>query len=260
MKLRVVTTVLFAGLWLAACQQQTVRPDSDAQTGELGSPLAARSPADIYIELSAAYLKERRLDEAFKNAQKAVLVDGSSSNAHYMLALVQQSLGQNAAADAAFRKSIELDRRNPNALNAYGGFLCGLGKFESADQQFRQALTNPLYATPWVSLHNAGACHERAGDATAAEADYRAALQINPRFGASLLGMARVSFASGSYLSTRAYLQRYAEVAEHTAESLWLGVRTENQLGDSDQMATYSLKLRARFPDSDEAKYLQSIE
>ena len=58
----------------------------------------------------------------------------------------------------------------------------------------------------------------------------------------------------------RAYLQRYAEVAQHTAESLWLGVRTENQLGDKDQMASYGLKLRAKFPDSEQAKYLQTIE
>ena len=60
--------------------------------------------------------------------------------------------------------------------------------------------------------------------------------------------------------AARAYLQRYADVAAHTPESLWLGVRTENQLGDDDQMATYRLKLRAKFPDSDEAKYLESIE
>ncbi|MCB1802830.1 MAG: type IV pilus biogenesis/stability protein PilW [Gammaproteobacteria bacterium] len=247
-------------LALAGCQQQGVRSGPEGTTGQLGSPVARQSPADIYIELSAAYLQEKRFDEAFRNAQKAVIVDPSSSNAYYMLALVQQSLGQQSAADQAFARSIALDSHNPNARNAYGSFLCSRGQMDEADAQFRQALSNPLYATPWTSWHNAGACHETAGDTQAAERDYRAALQVNPRFAPSLLGMARLSLANDNPLSARAYLQRYAEVAEHTAESLWLGVRTENQLGDHDQMATYSLKLRAKFPDSDEAGYLKSIE
>ncbi|MCB1791160.1 MAG: type IV pilus biogenesis/stability protein PilW [Gammaproteobacteria bacterium] len=256
---RVVFTFCVA-LMLAACQQQAVREGDARSTGELGAPNDSRSPANVYIELAAAYLKEKRLDEAYKNAQKAVIVDPSSSNARYVLAVVQQSLGQDAAADESYRKSVQLDPRNPNALNAYGSFLCGKGQYDTADQQFRQALNNPLYATPWLSWHNAGACLERSGDKVAAEKDFRSALRLNPRFPASLLGMARISFATENYLSARAYLQRYAEVAEHTAESLWLGVRTENQLGDRDQRAMYSLKLRAKFPDSDEAKYLQSIE
>lgn len=245
---------------LGGCQQSVRGGDGKDATGNLGSPLVQRSPADVYIELSAAYLRENQLEEALKNAKKAVLVDSSSSNAHYMLALVQQRLGQMDAAAKAYRKSVALDPRNPVALNAYGSFLCARGEYADADSKFRQALNNPLYNTPWLAWHNAGSCKERTGDNVAAERDYRGALQLNPRFAPSLLAMARVSVNDGNYMSARAYLQRYAEVADHTAESLWLGVRTENQLGDSDQMATYRLKLRAKFPDSDEAKYLESIE
>ncbi|MDJ0739078.1 MAG: type IV pilus biogenesis/stability protein PilW [Gammaproteobacteria bacterium] len=254
---------LLVAAWLsiAGCQHQTVRDGSGQDaTGNLGSPLVHRSPADIYIELSAAYLQEGRLEEAFKNAQKAAIVDPSSSNAHYMLALVQQRLGQTGAAEQAFVKAVSLDPRNPVALNAYGSFLCSQEKYPEADEQFRRALNNPLYNTPWLASHNAGSCIERSGDSDRAERDYRNALQLNPGFAPSLLAMARISVEQGNYLSARAYLQRYAEVAEHTAESLWLGVRTENQLGDADLMASYRLKLRAKFPDSDEAKYLQSIE
>lgn len=250
-------------LLLSACQQQGVRPSQpgdDTATGNLGSPLVGPSPADVYIDLSGAYLRENQLTEAFKNARKAVIVDPKSSNAHYMSALVYQRLGQNDEADASYRKAIQLDPRNPVALNAYGSFLCNLEKYEESDPFFRRALANPLYSTPWLASHNAGSCREMANDPVQAERDYRSALQANPRFAPSLLGMAKMSFESGNYLSARAYLQRYAEVAPHTADSLWLGVRTENQLGDKDQMASYGLKLRAMFPDSDQAKYLQTIE
>jgi len=246
---------------VAGCAQQSVRdPTGEGATGNLGSPLVQASPADVYIELSAAYLSEGNLSEAFKNAKKAVIVDPSSSNAHYVLALVQQRLGQMESADQAYREAIDRDPRNPDALNAYGSFLCDQRRFAEADSYFRRALGNPLYRTPWLAWHNAGWCKESAGDVEQAERDYRDALQANPRFAPSLLGMAKISFQDGNYLSARAYLQRYAEVAPHTAESLWLGVRTENQLGDKNQMASYGLKLRTMFPDSQEARYLQSIE
>lgn len=254
-----VAIVALSALVLAGCSQQGVRPDGEA-TGKLGSPLVGPSPADVFIDLSGAYLREGEFTEAFKNAKKAVLADPSSSNAHLMLALVNQRLGEQEAADQAFREAIRLDGRNPIALNAYGTFLCGRGRFDEADPFFRRALNNPLYKTPWLAFHNAGLCNARAGDKAQAERDYRAALRANPRFSPSLLSMAGISYGNGVYLSARAYLQRYAEVAEHTAESLWLGVQTENQLGDRDQMASYGLKLRARFPDSEQAKYLESIE
>lgn len=256
-----LSAVALIALLLSACANQTVRDETGGQaTGNLGSPLAGPSPADVYIELSAAYLRENQLAESLLNAKKAVIVDPRSSNAHYVLALVQQRLGQPEAADEAYRKSVALDPRNPAALNAYGSFLCDQKKYADADSYFRRALANPLYSTPWLAWHNAGWCNEQAGDLQRAETDYRGALQANPRFAPSLLGMAKMSFEGGNYLSARAYLQRYAEVAPHSAESLWLGVRTENQLGDKDQMASYGLKLRAMFPDSQEARYLQSIE
>jgi len=254
------TAALLALLFGCSSTRPVVGSGDDRATGELGSPTVRESPADVYIELSAAYLRDNNLTEAYLNAKKAVMVDSSSSNAYFMLALVHQQLGQLEAADKSYRKSISLDQYNPVALNAYGSFLCERERYADADGYFRRALDNPLYNTPWVAWHNAGSCSEMAGDLERAENDYRSALQANPRFPPSLLGMARVSFEQGNYLSARAYLQRFSELSPHTAESLWLGVRTENQLGDKDQMASYGLKLKSRFPDSHEAKYLQSID
>lgn len=261
MRLAPAAIALAATLVLGGCAQQPVVGGSSGDaTGNLGSPTAGPSPADVYIDLSGAYLLENRLSDALLNARKGVMVDPRSSNAHYMLALVQQKLDQPQPAEQAYRKAIGLDPRNPLALNAYGIFLCNEGRMDEADPYFRRALDNPLYPTPWLALHNAGSCHERAGRSEEAERDYRAALRLNPRLAPSLLGMARLSVAAGNHLTARAYLQRFEEVAEHTAESLWIGVQAEHHLGDRKQKASYGLQLRARFPDSDEAQYLQSIE
>jgi type IV pilus assembly protein PilF len=257
---RRLPAVAVMALALAGCATLPDRvPDDGSSTGQLGSASDGASPADVYIGLAGAYLAQGQLTDALSNGRKAVLTDARNSNAHYVLALVQQRLGQPESADASFRRALAVDQRNPDALNAYGSFLCEQGRYEDADGYFRAALSNPLYQSPWLALHNAGACRQRAGDLAAAETDFRAALRVNPEFAPSLLQMGQISYAKGIYLSARAYLQRYAAVAPHTAESLWLGIKTEQQLGDSGQMAEYSRQLRRQFPDSDQAGYLDGL-
>ena len=261
---RALVYVLILGLAMlqGGCQTNGVRPQAEGQdnTGRLGSPIRRASPGDVYVELGTAYLNEGRINEAFLNARKAVLVDPGLAPGHTLLGVLHQRLGQPAEAEKHFKKAVQLAPHDPYALNALGSFLCAQGKpAEEADGYFRRALQNPLYPTPWVALHNAGSCEEKSGQREKAEADYWAALRKNPRFAPSLLRMAHLSFEQDNYLSARAYLQRYAAEAPHTAESLWLGVRTEKQLGDMDQMASYAMKLRARFPDSDQAKFMEAM-
>jgi type IV pilus assembly protein PilF len=260
-KLRTGSLMFALVLGLAACQGNGVRTDAHGDnTGELGSPVKRASAANVYVELGTAYLQEGNLSEAFKNARKAVLVDPRSAAGHNLLGVVHQRLGQREKAGEHYERAVSLEPRNPYALNALGSFVCEDGEFASADAYFQRALANPLYPTPWVASNNAGQCAERAGQLDKAESYYRKALQVNPRFAPSLLSMAKISFETDNYLSTRAYLQRYAQVAQHTAETLWLGLRTERQLGDKDQVASYRLKLRAQFPDSEQAKFLQGAE
>lgn len=261
MNIRHFLVALVLSLMLAGCGSNSTRIDSDGDnTGELGAPVKRTSAADVYVELGTAYLGEGNISEAFRNARKAVLVDDDSSNAHNLMGVVHQRLGQRKNAGQHFRRATELDPNNPYALNALGSFVCEDGAYDEAEALFRRALANPLYPTPWVSLHNAGQCAERAGRLDQAESHYRAALRRNPEFAPSLLRMAQLSFDEDNYLSARAYLQRYSQVAQHTAESLWLGLRTEKQLGDRDQVASYTLKLRSNFPDSEQARYLSEAE
>lgn len=240
---------------LAACQSNPGRDTGDA-TGQLGA-VQAQGPADVYVDLAIAYLQQRQYQVAMQNARKAVAVAPRNSAAHNALALVHQSLGQTAEAERHFSEAVSLDPKDPFANNAFGSFLCGQKRYEDADRYFNQAIANPLNPQRWVPMTNAGACASSKGDNEAAEVYWRRALQINPRFAPALKRMALLSFDKQSYLSARAYLQRYLEVAPHTAETLWLGIRTERKLGDTDQSASYELLLRERFPDSLEARNIE---
>jgi type IV pilus assembly protein PilF len=86
-----------------------------------------------------------------------------------------------------------------------------------------------------------------------AEKYFRIVLQRNPNTPEALLNMSKLSVQQGKYLPGRAYLQRYQAVGKHTAETLWLGIQIEENLGDKKTLAAYKRQLRNDFPDSEEA-------
>lgn len=256
LRLRPIITLIVTALFVGGCTQTSVRPDSGDALGNLGR-LDRKSPADVYVQLAVEYLRERQFGEALKNAKKAVIVDSNRSSAHNVLGIIYQRLGESALAEKAFQEAIRLDPRDPYILNAYGGFLCAAQRFEEADTMFQRAVKNPLYETPEVALTNAGLCARNAGNLAKAEASLRLALQSNSRFAPALLAMANITLERDNPLSTRAYVQRFAEVVAHTPESLWLGIQAEDALGDRDQAASYAAHLRSRFPDSVQVQLLR---
>lgn len=229
---------------LVACAPQSVRQEG------------IDSPARLNVELGKAYIHQGDLKQAMTKLQRAVDQSPNYPDAHGALAILHWRLGELDKAEREFREAIRLDESDPQFHNNYGVFLCERSRYDAAEEQFMQALANPLYETPEHAYTNAGLCAMRQPDPVKAETHFRAALQRNPKFAPALLPMGEISYQGGHYLQARAYLQRYHEVAQPTAESLWLGVRTERKLDDRNSAATYALRLRSQFPDSDQTRSL----
>jgi type IV pilus assembly protein PilF len=66
----------------------------------------------------------------------------------------------------------------------------------------------------------------------------------------ALLPMAEVSYQKGSYLTARAFLQRFEAVAQVNEESLRLGVLIESALGDKQSVDRYRMRLMEDYPDA----------
>lgn len=150
-----------------------------------------------------------------------------------------------------------MNSSDASTLNNYGQFLCQNSRFDEAEATFMKAAQNPLYQTPEIALANAGTCAMAQNKLDVAESHLRNALDKNPRIAVALIQMAQISYKNASYLSARAYLQRYLEVSTHTAKSLWLGINIETELGDKDALASYKLLLKNKFPNSKEASLLK---
>jgi type IV pilus assembly protein PilF len=219
---------------------------------ELGT--AKESPADLYVNMAAAYMQRGQIDVALERAKRAVREDDRSARAHYMLGLIYTHLGAREDAEAEIYRAVQINPKNSDYRHAWGKMLCDRGKYREADEQFKQALKNPLFATPELTLSQAGDCARRAGDLNAAEVYWRDALERNPNYGPALLHMAEHNFAMGDATAARQYMGRYAAVAGHSVppKALLLAVRIERALGNQDAANKLASSLRQRFPDAPE--------
>lgn len=217
---------------------------------------AGESPADLYVDLSAEYLRRGQIDAALERAQRAMAADGKSGRAHYMLALVYQRMGEQQPAEQHFRQAVDLQPKNPEFRNAWGYVLCNQGRYDEALAQIRQAAENPLYQTPEVALMNGADCARRARRDSQAEAFLRDALRRNPAYAPALFAMANRSFERGDYQGARAFLARYSRVGSVTPAALLLAARTERKLGNATEAKALEASLRERFPDAPEVMQL----
>jgi len=250
MRYKKCCSVLLTSLLLAACATTQVENSSDKQA------VAARANTQLGIE----YLRQGNHDLARQRLEKALELEPDYAEAHDVIALLYEKVGKLDLAEQHFLRGLRLKPDNAAAHNNYGQFLCGRKRFEEAEAEFRTAASQPFYATPYMPLMNAGLCMASVPDVGKAEEYYRAALEKNPEFAPALMKMAELDFAQQNYLGARAYLQRYHHTGAQTAQSLWLGVRTEYALGDHQAWGNLALALRSKFPDSQEAGLLQEWE
>jgi len=238
-------------LMLFACASQAER--------EREKENAARG-ASAYTQLGIEYLREGKYELSRTKLEKALELDSGFAQAHGAIAILYEKVGDEKLAMKHYRKALRLSPEDSGLHNNYGQFLCFQGNYKEANEEFMTAAKNPFYTTPAVPLTNAGLCAKRIPDTAQAEQFFRQALKLDDKFAPALLQMAIFKFEQGKFLSARAYLQRFEDVAKHNPESLWLAIRTEFALRDEGTSGSYAIMLRENFPKSEEAILLLEWE
>lgn len=252
-------TALMAAAMLAGCAGQPASesgPSASQAAGQAESD--NRQRARVFTELATAYYTRGQYKISLEELRKAITADNRFGPAYNVYGLIYMELAEDRLAEENFRRAVELDRNDSDARNNYGWFLCTRGRHAEGLEQFSLALRNPLYASPEQAMANAGLCAEQKGDMALAEANLQRALKLQPDNPNTILKLAGMRYRQGQLTEAQRLLQRHAELAPPTADSLWLGVRVERRLGDREQEAAYGLQLRRRFPDSAEARRLQA--
>lgn len=227
---------LLAALVVAGCASDPAprRGDAVHQT----SPIAQRS-----INTAQALIERGDAAAALTEADAAVRADARSAAARVIRGTALEALGRGIEAGEDYKQALRLSPASGPVLNAYGAWLCRVGRTDEALKAFSDAIADPTYRQPTQALANAGSCAAEAGRDAQAEFNFRAALTLSPQQAQALAGMARLEHRRGDALKARAFLQRREAVAPLTAPELALAIDIESAAGDSRAAARYRTQL-----------------
>ncbi|MDD2832964.1 MAG: type IV pilus biogenesis/stability protein PilW [Methylotenera sp.] len=216
-----------------------------------------KAQARAHSDLAALYLQERKLEIALEEFTIAKNIDPTFGSAYNGLGLVHAALGQDDLAELNFRRAIQIEPNNSESRNNFGGFLCARNRIDESIKEFMAAVSNPLYGTPALAYTNAGICSLRKQDNVNAEIYFMKALQIEPLFHVAAYQLASIQFKRDDIVGAKNTLQN-ALLSQPGPDLLWLAVQIARKLGNRDDEASYALQLRRQFPNSEQAKLLQS--
>jgi type IV pilus assembly protein PilF len=239
---RIVLCLLLAAL--VACSSIFEKEGTDA--------------VDVHLQLGVRYLSLNNLPMAKENLELALQSDSESIPAHIALAFLYEKINKYDEARVQYEQALKLDPENLNLQNNFGRFLCDRREFDKGMDLLTKASTNMLNENPWMPLTNAGRCQMAIGDKGKAGTYFEKALEFNSNYAPVLQEMQKMSYQNGDFKAAREYLVRYLTVAEHTPESLWLAIQTENALGNQTLAKDYTNQLLEKFPYSNEAKQIKS--
>lgn len=240
-------------------------PGGAGDSARISRPLSDLSPsgpaetrARVHVDLGMAYVEVGRYDVALDEAEIALADLPGYAPAFHLKGLAYMLIGEDGAAQTQFQQALRLAPGDPDFNNSYGWFLCTRGSAAEGLERLARAASNPYYRYPARPLVNAGLCQLRSGELAAAENQFEQALQADPANGEAMLQLAGIAYRDGRYERARSYLIRLHQQFGPSAQSAWLGLRTERRLGNRDAEASYASQLETRFADSDE--YQEMIE
>lgn len=204
------------------------------------------------VMAGSAYLESGDYERAHRHLDRALELDPNSSLAHGAAALLYRFEGDVVKEEAHYKKALQLDSSNSPVHHNYGSFLCGQGRYEEAEREFRLVVADYKYEHRGQSYENLGRCLLKQGKKQAAEQAFAHAYRLDKNLPRTVLALAVLYFDLGRNQDAYQLFKRYEEIAKATPESLWLGIRLERIFGDLDALASYEVTLKNLFPGSKE--------
>ena len=96
-------------MMLLGCGKSASYKEGEDETGELGR-VQEESPADIYVKLGIAYMREGQYAIALRKLKQGLEADQDSAQAHNVIALLYERLGEAQLAQQHYSQAVELER------------------------------------------------------------------------------------------------------------------------------------------------------
>ena len=211
-----------------------------------------RRRARIRLELASSYYEEGKTEVALDEVKQVLVLDPTFGEAYNLRGLVYLRLGDPVQAEDNFRRAVVLNPRDGDAHHNYGWLQCQRGRYPEAARSFQQALAIPLYSGRSKTFLAMGVCDARAGLMADAERNLLRAYELDAANPVAGYNLSRVLYQRGDYQRAQFYIRRLNNSELANAESLWLGIKVENRMNDTQAMRQLSEQLRKRYPQSRE--------
>ena len=242
---------------LSGCASPTTGPGQGdlRQTATDSDQTDGDRRARVRLELATAYFGRGQYDTALDEVKLSIQASPNYSAAYNLRGLIYASLGDSALAEDSFRRSLQLNPRDADAMHNYGWYLCQRERYADAAAQFQQALVQPQYRDSQRTLLARGICQARAGQLMDAEGSLMRSYELDPANPGTAVNLSDVLLRRGEYTRARFYIGRVnAQAATTNSQSLWLAARIEHKLGNAVGARDLAEQMRSRFPDAPEVQ------
>lgn len=239
--------MLLGGLLLSACGSTRSNKVPDAPPMK-----APRERAQLLIEASNGSLMEGDPIGALQFLERAEALDPKYSPIYHAKALAYAHRKDYPSALREMKKSVDLDPKNPFALNTYGKFLLDAGRLDEAEEPLRSAGENPIFRESYKANTNLGILYYRKGNFESAEQRFQRAINDDPTnsciayYYRGHLAVRKKDIAEATKLYERATQKQCAAFAD---AHLALGMMQE-RTGRHDDARKKYLEIKQNFPDS----------
>ncbi|HET9843862.1 MAG TPA: type IV pilus biogenesis/stability protein PilW, partial [Gammaproteobacteria bacterium] len=176
---------------------------------------------------------------------------------HYALGYYKESMGEVDQAKDHYLEALRKKPKHGIAHNNYGAFLCRQGHYQEAEKEFLTAVEDPEYTTPAEALENAGLCVLQIPDVKRAQEHLERSVRMDPKRFSAILELSMINYQNKKYSTSLEYFSLFAQQADHSPRSLWLGIKLAEHYQDQKRLLNYKKILKEKFPQSAEYKFLE---
>jgi type IV pilus assembly protein PilF len=246
----VVGPLLGAGLGGCASNSPSVSVQQESFT-DSDEP-ESRKRAVNRLRLAVLYFTDGKSTIALDEVKQAIAADPNWFEGYNMRGLIYMRLADFPLASVSFQKALSLNPNSAEVKHNYAVLLCKNAKSSDAIKLFSSALDTPGYARRSNTLVEQGLCQLSAGLVQDAESSFLKSYEIDAGNVVSGYNLALLMFQRGDYVKAQFYVRRINNSESATAETLWLGIKTERRLGNINAVTQLGGQLKKRFPQSSE--------
>jgi type IV pilus assembly protein PilF len=215
-----------------------------------------RKRARTRLELASGYFSEGKTTIALDEIKLSLQADPNYGEAFNLRGMIYMRLGDNRQAEDSFRRALQINPRDADTMHNYAWMMCQQRRYDESIAMFTQANAVPLYNGQSKTYMTRGICELASGKPELAERSFARSYELDATNPISGYNLANLLFLRNELQRSQFYARRLNNGDLSNAETLWLGIKIERKLGNTEAVQQLTTQLRRRYPQSRELSSL----